>query len=74
MDHLDVIFKKGSAEIFPKHKFVNNWLFSINEEEEASLAHFIAAVGEKNGLTNSDIAKIFPFILRMLKSKSVWSD
>lgn len=73
MDHLTAKIRRGQVEIFPKHKFANNWLFSLEDEEEASLAHFVAVVGEKNGMTNNDVFQIFPAILRILKSKSIWA-
>jgi hypothetical protein len=67
-------FDNGKFINHPNHKFVNNWLFNEDEYNEAALAHYVAEVGEKNGLTNNDVMKVFPFILRMLKSNIAWSE
>ncbi len=51
----------------------HNWSFPLNEEAEADLANAVAVVAKKNGLSNNDISYVFPYILRMLKSNSVWA-
>ena len=70
-----LIFKynKGVQEVFPAHSLVNNWRFTEDEHSEASLAHFMAEVAEKNGISNNDIMHIYPLVLRMLKSKIDWA-
>lgn len=60
--------------ITPKHHFVGNWQFDAEEEDEAILADTVARIAEKNGLSNNNVSCIFPLILRMLKSKSAWSN
>ena len=63
------------------HKGINihnelcySWQFPLEEEAEADLANAIAAVAKKNGLSNNDMQHVFPHILRMLKSNSVWAN
>ena len=68
-DTLFFEYKKGKRQIFPAHKYVRSWLFDDSEEEEALLAHQIAKVAEKNGLTKKETSNVFPFIVRMLKGK-----
>lgn len=63
----------GVIEVFPNHQFVNNWLFTEDEKEEAALAHHIATVAEKNGMSSNEVYQLYPAILRMLKSKIEWS-
>ena len=55
------------------NEFCYNWQFPLEEEAEADLANAIAAVATKNGLSSSDMLHVFPYILRMLKSNSVWA-
>lgn len=50
-----------------------NWQFPLEEEAEADLVNAIAAVAKKNGLSNNDMPHVFPYILRMLKSNSIWA-
>lgn len=66
-------FNQGKAEVFPNHPFVKNWLFTEDEQEEAALAHHIAAVAEKNGMSANEVYQLFPAILRMLKSNIEWA-
>lgn len=66
-------YRKGIREVYPAHNFVSNWLFKDSEEHEAELAHHIAVVAEKNGLSPNDLMHLFPAILRLLKSESEWS-
>ena len=64
----------------PIHHFVKQWLFqyeNIQDEviamKEANLADAIARVAHGNGLSVNDVHKIFPLVLRMLKSNSEWT-
>lgn len=70
---LKFTWKKGVKEVFPVHSMVQNWLFTEDTEVEAMLAHQMAVVAEKNGLTANDLQYLFPTVLRMLKDSSVWS-
>ncbi len=47
MDILKFEYKKGVKQVFPAHKMVKNWLFTEDEEEEATLANSLAQVAEK---------------------------
>ena len=69
-------FKKGDFKHYPTVDAVSNWQFEGNQtgEEEAELASCVAKVGTANGLSAGDIQHAFPLILRMLKSKSVWTE
>ena len=64
---------KGEKLVFPAHPMVNNWLFTEYTESEAMLAHQMAVVAEKSGMTTNDLQHLFPAVLRMLKNKSRWS-
>ena len=68
-----IIYKAGATTIFPANSLISNWQFNSKEEAEAILANAIAEVADKNGLGVNDIHHIFPLVLRMLKSKSVWA-
>lgn len=70
---LNYKWKKGVKEVFPAHKMVDNWLFTEQTEDEAMLAHSMAAVAEKSGMTVNDLQHIFPAVLRMLKNDTAWS-
>lgn len=65
--------KNRKRKIFPVNYLVKNWLFKEEEEEEATLAQAMADVAEKNGMDANDMSHLFPFVLRMLKSKIDWS-
>ena len=67
-------YRKGVRTIFPANQIVQNWAFPDTDEDEATLCHHIAVVAEKNGLTANDLHQIFPAILRMLRSDSVWAN
>ena len=73
MDILKFEYNKGIKEIYPAHKMVKNWLFTEDEEEEATLANSLAIVAEKNGMSQNDLMHLFPAILRMLKSDIKWA-
>ena len=66
-------YEKGVRKVFPAHPLVKNWLFDESTEKEATLAHCMAAVAEKSGMTANDLQHIFPAVLRMLKNDSAWS-
>lgn len=55
------------------HRFVSSFSFKNTEISEAKLADAIAEMAEKNGMSANDVAYVFPYILRMLKSDSEWS-
>jgi len=65
--------RNGERQIFPAHPFVENWLFSDDEEDEANLAYFMAKIAQKNGLSKNDMLHIFPLVMRMLESNSDWT-
>ena len=70
---LNFKYEKGVKRVFPAHNSVKNWLFTEDTEDEATLAHYMAVVGEKNGITANDMQHLFPAVLRMLKNESVWA-
>ena len=57
----------------PCHKLVSHWVFPESETCEATLAHEMGKVAEKNGLSTNDLQHIFPAVLRILKSNSEWA-
>ena len=71
---VSIKFEKGVGKIYPTEESVDNWQFNDYEENEAMLATCVARVAKANGLSVNDIHRAFPFILRMLKSKSVWAE
>lgn len=74
MEHiLKYKYEKGKRLVFPEHQFVSNWLFTEDSEDEAKLALYVAKIAEKNGMSINDVYAVFPFILRMLKSKDIWA-
>ena len=73
MDILKFKYNKRGKEIYPAHKMVKNWLFTDEEEEEATLANSLAIVAEKNEMSQNDLMHLFPAILRMLKSDIKWT-
>ena len=64
---------KGEKQVFPTNRMVCNWLFTDETQEEAMLAHCMAEVAEKSGMTANDLQHIFSAVLRMLKNNSNWS-
>lgn len=67
--------KEGNSTesgVMPIHDFCKNWLFEIDEKEEAAFAHVMCAIAEKNGLTSNDALHLITPILRMLKSNCSW--
>lgn len=73
-DFLIFDYNEDKIVIRPTHKFVKHWNFNSKEKFEAYLAHFVGEIAEKNGLTKNDVMHIFPLVLRMLKSKSLWAE
>jgi len=77
MENNDVLrfeYEKGEQKVFPAHHFVKNWLFKSDEKDEALLAHHMAVLAEKNGMSTNDMMHLFPYVLRMLKSEIPWAD
>ena len=73
-DVLKYKYKNGKREVYPANPIVANWVFTEETEDEAMLAHYMAAVAQKNGLTANDMQHLFPAVLRMLKSKINWAE
>ena len=76
MENKDVLryeYDDSGRKVFPVHHFVKNWLFESNEEEEAMLAHQMAVVAEKNGMSANDMHHLYPAVLRMIKSDIPWA-
>jgi hypothetical protein len=72
----DVVFytwRKGVATVSPKHNMVKHWAFTEDSIDEARLAHQMAVVAEKSGMTANDLMHLFPALLRTLKNNSAWS-
>lgn len=65
--------KKGVQKVYPANWMVKNWLFQEDEKDEATLAHAMAVVAEKNGMSSNDLQHLFPAVLRMLKSDIDWA-
>lgn len=72
-DILRYEYRKGERQVFPIHPSVKNWLFDEQTEDEAKLAHFMAVVAEKNGMGANELHHLFPAVLRMLKSDTIWA-
>jgi hypothetical protein len=72
-DVLKFNYNKGVKEIFPCHDYVKNWLFNEGEEDEAALAHQLAVLAEKEGVSANQLSHLFPAILRMFGNKSSWT-
>jgi hypothetical protein len=65
---------KGEEIWSPENNLVSNWAFDETEKDEARLANFMAIVAQKNGISKNEMLNIYPMVLRMLKSKSLWAD
>ncbi len=72
-DVLTFRWKKGVKEVYPANEMVQNWLFTEETEDQACLAHYLAVIAEKNGMTANDLQHLFPTVLRILKDNSQWS-
>lgn len=66
-------YKEGKQLVYPANWMVKDWLFTEDEKDEAELAHHMAVVAEKNGLNENDLYRLFPALLRILKSNIDWS-
>lgn len=65
--------KDGTETVHPDHEMVKSWAFTPDAESEALLAHYMAKVAAKNGVTANQLQNIFPAVLRMLKSDNEWA-
>ena len=72
-DVLRFEYEKGVQKVYPANWMVKNWLFQEDEKDEATLAHAMAVVAEKNGMSSNDLQHLFPAVLRMLKSDIEWA-
>lgn len=72
-DVLRFEYEKGVQKVYPANWMVKNWLFQEDEKDEATLAHVMAIVAEKNGMSSNDLQHLFPAVLRMLKSDIDWA-
>lgn len=72
-DVLRFEYEKGVEKVYPANWMVKNWLFQEGEKDEATLAHAMAIVAEKNGMSSNDLQHLFPAVLRMLKSDIDWA-
>lgn len=66
-------YRKGVKEVFPAHPMVKYWRFTEDTEAKAMLAHQMAVIAEKSGMSANDLQYIFPAVLRMLKNDTAWS-
>lgn len=66
-------YERGVQKVYPANWMVKNWLFQKDEKDEAILAHAMAIVAEKNGMSSNDLQHLFPAVLRMLKSDIDWA-
>lgn len=73
-DILHFNYRKGVREVSPAHPMVKNWVFDADSEDEAALAHYMAAVAEKGGLSSNDLQHLFPAMLRMLRNQTGWAN
>ena len=72
-DVLRFEYEKGAQKVYPTNWMVKNWLFQEDEKDEETLAHAMAIVAEKNGMSSNDLHHLFPAVLRMLKSDIDWA-
>ena len=72
-DVLRFEYEKDVLNVYPANRMVKNWLFQEDEKNEATLAHAMAVVAEKNGMSSNDLQHLFPAVLRMLKSNIDWA-
>jgi hypothetical protein len=66
-------YENGVQKVYPANRMVKNWEFEEDEKDEATLAHTMAVIAEKNGIGSYDLQHLFPAVLRMLKSDIAWS-
>lgn len=73
-DTIKFYHSKGDIEgVMPCSELVKNWIFPPQEVDEATLANAMAEIAKKNGMDTNDLQYLFPAVLRMLKSKTSWS-
>ena len=60
-------------KLYPTHKMINYWVFNEQEQDEAALANYMAAIAAKSGMDANDLQYLFPAVLRMLKSECTWA-
>ena len=65
-------YPKDGTKVYPDHKMVEHWQFPEGEELEASIAHFLAKLAEQNGIGINEMQYLFPAVLKMFNSKSIW--
>ena len=85
---VEVNYKKGVAQYTAVHPNAKQLGFYFNPSEsravyeydnedqakaECELVDAMAVVAEQNGFTANDLQHLFPAVLRMLKSNSVWA-
>jgi molybdopterin converting factor small subunit len=61
-------------EIYPAHKYVCNYVFKEEKEEEAEFVHFAAQLAEKNGIKEGEFKKRLPSLLRLLRNKEGYEE
>lgn len=64
---------KEEIKIYPTIDIVKNWQFKHDEVEEAILCAAIAQLAEKTGVSVNSLQHLFPAILKMLNSNSIWT-
>lgn len=65
-------YKKGEVSSWTL-RFPNGVTWTMETEDEADLAGSLFQEADKNGITINHFQHIFPAILRMIGSKSMWS-
>lgn len=76
-----ILTRKPELGYKPNNPPIDHWLFPLkdykdNEDaaaEECNLATAVSLVALRNGISTGELHRIFPLILRMLKSNSVWA-
>ena len=71
--NIEIDQKDKELKYYPKHELVTNWQFPDTDLEEAELIHVLAKLSVKTGLSINQLQHIFPAILRMMKSNSIWA-
>jgi len=67
-------YKNGSKQVLTTHPMIRNWLFEEGEEDQALLAHHMAVLAEKNGMSGNDMMHLFPAVLRILRCSGRWAE
>lgn len=66
-------YEKGVQKVQPCNDLVKSWVFKEDEHDEATLAHVMGEIAQKNGLSANDMRHLYPYVLRMLKSDIAWA-